>query len=54
MKTSSNRPKFVFSVTSDLELTKDKLVTDIVSVKPGALWRFPQKRVVAVFSALIA
>ena len=43
MKTFSNHSKFVTSVTSDLELTKNKLVINIVSATPAALWRFPRR-----------
>ena len=53
-KTSSNHSNFVTSVTSDLELTKNKLVTDIVSAKPAALWHPLAKTCVAVLSALFA
>ena len=43
MKTFSNHSKFITSVTSDLELKNIKLVINIASATPAALWRFPRR-----------
>ena len=42
MKIFSNHSKICFSVTSDLELTKNKLVINMVSATPADLWRLPR------------
>ena len=43
MKTFSNHSKFVTSVTSDLELTKNELVTHIHRDLTSALWHLPRR-----------